>query len=164
MEWILLSLAIVGSALGTAGGLVYYYHRYYERFIQYRLLQEKQLAIYAEIAGYIGQVKATLEYTSGDETLREWKAALKQPLREMLGKSSQWSIFLPVTVRDLPAEYAGKVAHSLNRLNNLPPSDLSPLADTINEIKKLENEAASQLRQHIRQELGAHYGISVGPS
>ncbi len=157
MEWILLSLAILGASLGATGGVVYYYHRFYDSFVQQRLVQEKQLDIYEEIVTLVGRVKATLEYTSGDETLSEWREALREMLREMLGKCYQWSIFLPDSISDLPAKYAGKVAHSLSRLDNLDeiaPDDMDAVAEIFAEIKKLENEAAQELQHGIRRTIG----------
>ena len=154
MGWILLSFSIVGGAMGAAGVLIYYYRQYYNEFAQQRLVQEKQLAIYEEVVCLVGNVKTTFEYSSGDETLRQWKLTLTDTLREILGKSYQWSIFLPESVRDLPANYARKVAHSLSRLENMSPNDLDSVADAIAEIRKIENEAAQELQQKIRIAIG----------
>jgi hypothetical protein len=154
VEWILLSLVILAAAFGATGGVVYYYHRIYDRHLQQRLLREKQLAIYEEITCLVSEVKAAIAYSSGDETLRQWRQAMMDPLKEMLGKSYRWSIFLPDSIGELPAEYASKVAHGLSRLDQPGPGDLAAVAEIIADIKKLENEAARQLEARIRQAMG----------
>lgn len=154
MEWVLLSLVIIASAFGATGGVVYYYHRFYDRFVQQRLLQEKQLEIYEDIVCLMSNVKATLDYTSGDETLRQWKLALMEPIREILRKSYQWSVFLPEGVSDLTAEYASKIAHSLNRLDTVTVDNMQAAAEIIAEVERLEETAAKALHQKIREAIG----------
>lgn len=154
MEWILVSLVILAAAFGATGGVVYYFHRFYDRYIQQRLLREKQLAIYEEITCLVSKVKATLALTSGDETLRQWRQAMMEPLKEMLGKSYQWSIFLPEEIGEMPAEYASKIAHNLSRLDGIGPTELSAVADVIVDIKKVEQEEARRLEQKIRRAIG----------
>lgn len=77
-----------------------------------------------------------------------------EPLREMLRKSYQWSIFLPDSLHDLPAQYASQLAHRLNRLDQLTSDDIDAVADLIAELKKIENEAAQNLHQKIRETVG----------
>lgn len=154
MEWVLLSLVIIASAFGATGGVVYYYHRFYDRFVQQRLLQEKQLEIYEDIVCLMSNVKATLDYTSGDETLRQWKAALMEPIREILRKSYQWSVFLPEGVTDLTSEYASKIARSLARLDNVTTDNMQVAAEIIAEVEQVEEKAAKALLQKIREAVG----------
>ena len=154
MEWILISFAILMATFGASSGVVYYYHRFFGRYIQNRILQEKQIAIYEEIICMVGNVKAVLDYTSGDETVRQWREALMEPLREMLRKSYQWSIFLPENLHDLPAQYASQLAHRLNRLDQITSDDIHEVADIIAELKKIENDSAQTLHQKIRETIG----------
>jgi hypothetical protein len=63
MEWIVVSLAIVIAAGGTAAVVLYFVRRWYFVWLQERLLQEKQMRVYEEISELVGNVKATLEYT-----------------------------------------------------------------------------------------------------
>lgn len=155
MEWLLLSVVILVASFGTTGAVLYYAHHFYEQRLQQRLLREKQLKIYEEISSLVGTVKSTLELSSGEETLREWRQALMEPLKEILTKSYQWSIFLPSEVATLPAQYASKVAHSLVRLDGLATAELSVIAEAIEGIKKIEQDNARMLEQKIRQLVGS---------
>ncbi len=155
MEWLLLSLAIVGATFGSTGAVMYYYHRFNEQHIRHRLLHEKQLAIYEEITRLMCEVKSSLAYASGDEMLNKWKQDLMLPLREMLSKTYQWSIFLPQSIGDLPEQYAGKVATSLRRLDGLSPNEIASMADIIAEIRQVEADASRELRRKIREVIEA---------
>lgn len=154
MEWIVVSLAIVIAAGGTAAVVLYFVRRWYFVWLQERLLQEKQMRVYEEISELIGNVKATLEYTTGEETLGEWRGALMVPLREMLYKSYEWAVFLPEPLQELPSQYAGKVARSVARFNTLPSGELDTYAEIIDEIKGIERQAAADLQQQIRKAVG----------
>jgi hypothetical protein len=153
---ILISLSILFATAGATLTTLIFIQRAHTLWLQERLIREKQLAIYEEISTLISAVKGTLEYSSGDETLGEWRSALMEPVHEILQKSYQWSIFLPAEMRDLPAQYAGKLALGLNKLNNLTPDQISSFASLIQEIKQLENEAAEDLQQRIREVAGVN--------
>lgn len=155
MEWVLVSLAIVGATFGSTGAVMYYYHRFNEQHIRQRMLQQKQLEIYEDITQLMCQVKSSLAYASGDETLSQWKQDLMIPLRQMLSKTYQWSIFLPDSIGDLPEQYAGKVASSLKRLDGVLPNELASMADIIAEIRQVEADASRELRRKIREAIGA---------
>ncbi len=154
MEWLLISFVILVATFGATTGVVYYYHRFFGRYVQNRILQEKQIAIYEEIICMVGNVKAVLDYTSGDETVRQWREALMEPLREMLRKSYQWSIFLPDSLHDLPAQYATQLVHRLKQLDQITPDHIDEVAEIIAELKKIENDAAQHLHQQIRITIG----------
>lgn len=119
-----------------------------------KALRDKQLQVYSEIASLIGNIKSTLDYTTGEETLRQWKEAMMSPLREILRRSFEWALFLPGTLKDLPAQYASKVVRSLAQIDNVPPDQIEAYANIIASIRQTENEAARELQQKIRGELG----------
>lgn len=153
MQWIVLSLTIVAATAGATATVLYFIHSWHTDWLKERLLQEKQLAVYHEISVLISNVKATLEYTSGDETLGEWRSAMMIPLKEILGKSYEWAVFLPDPLQDLPSHYAGQIARRLSKLNSLGPNELETFAGVIEEIKQLEHQAAKELQEKIRAEL-----------
>ena len=156
MEWIILSLTIAAATGAATGTVLYFVHRWQTPWLKERLLHEKQLEVYQEISQLVSQVKATLEYSTGDETLGEWRSSLMSPLREILYKSYEWAVFLPKGLQDRPSQYASKVARGLTRLQSLPPEELDAYAEIIDDIKKLESEAANELQSQIRQELGVN--------
>jgi hypothetical protein len=159
VDAIFISLAIVLSSVGVTVTILFFIRQWHTVWLRERLLHEKQLVVYEEITGLIGQVKAILEYTSGDETLGEWRSALMTPVREMLAKSYEWSVFLPDELQDLPTQYASKVARGINKLSQTNSRELDSFASIIQDIRVLENEAAQELQQRIREFVGINSRI-----
>lgn len=154
MDWIFFSLSIVLATGGTAAIVLYFAQRWYTIWLHERVLHEKQLAVYEEIAELVGRVKATLEYTSGDETLGAWRTALMVPLRDMLCKSYEWAVFLPSELQDLPSQYASKLARALSQFDGLGPKEFDAYAGLIDEMKQVEKQAAADMQARIRTALG----------
>lgn len=156
MEWVLMSLTIFIASFGATAAILYFVNRWHTDWLQERLLQEKQLAVFEEISLHIGEVKATLELSSGDETLGEWRIALMSPLRQMLCKAYEWSVFLPDDLQELPSRYASRVARQVAKLDDVLPAELESYASIIEDIKKTENDAADDLQRRIRQQVGIY--------
>lgn len=114
------------------------------------VLHEKQIEILTDIACHIGNVKDVLEYTTGEETLRQWKLSMMTPLREILRKSYEWSVFLPQDLQESSVEYASKVLRSLAALDSVESNSLETYASILAEIKRCENEAADVFRLKVR--------------
>lgn len=156
MELILLSFTIMAAVFGATAAVLYTINRWHDDWLQRQLLQQKQLAVYEEITRLIGDVKATLEYSSGDETLGEWRSALMGPLHQMLCKSYEWSVFLPNDLQELPSRYASRVARQLKKLDDVLPAELDSYASIIEELKSTENEAAIDFQKRIRETVGIY--------
>lgn len=191
MEIIFLSLTILVAVFGSTGMVLYYYHRFFGKYIiaerekknpaeqplppipsppqevqvvvdnkpaaivldKAYALRQKQLDTFAEITRLAGDVKAILEYTSGEETLRQWKQRMEGPLREMLRRSYEWAVFLPQELQDLPSRYASQLMRSLVQLDTVNRDEISTYAAIFNDIREIERVAAEELLRKIRGSL-----------
>ena len=64
---VLISLAILITGIGSTTAVLLFAYRWQSQWLAQRILHEKQLAVYEEITALIGTIKATLDYSSGDE-------------------------------------------------------------------------------------------------
>jgi hypothetical protein len=155
MEWLaatLISLVVFG---GIIGSLVLYIDQNHQRYLQRRLLFERRMEIYEHIAATVSRIKEIINFASGDNTVRQWKKDVMAQLNDLRCNAYTWSIFLPEGTRNAPIDYADAITDVLLRLDGLSSasSDVRAAAEIIDEVTKVEKEAADRLRDAIGGQL-----------